>query len=277
MKYIKSFYLLASFVLISCHNGNDSPHPPLRSQLCGDDNTCQVASVARSRISSAWTLDGGSLTETRLKLLSLDNFGPQGTSRKTINIIDSDETFTLESLRNFDLLFIGYWDERAENYLTTEELNAMTSWVMEGGRLIITCDSTGFDATCSHFGYPVTAANFNFAVPALDQSLHPVLNGLFNAKDINNASIALTEIRTSSSKSFFANTDNTTILGYTLPIADSGQATIMEHKLGSGIVMLLGDVDYVSDITLSHGETINSNNQNDIFMANLFDYMLSSQ
>jgi len=115
-------------------------------------NMIRVGSVAASRSgSNGWTLDGFNMPTTLAKLSSSDNFGPTGTYSSQLLITHVASTLDEATLANFDVFFIGWWQD---NTFSAAELNALFDWVNAGGNLIATSDDTSHDDVVGRFGFP---------------------------------------------------------------------------------------------------------------------------
>ena len=227
----------------------------------GAPPTIRVLSMDVSR-SSAWTLNGTNMVTARSKLLNPLNFGPNGTVKKTITITDTTATITAGLLSNYDVLFIGYVPDAA---LSGAELTAMQNWVSSGGVIIATSDDGTHDAVTTAFGYQVAASPVadNYAYPNAGNP--PVFNGPFGT-----ASIVLGAFNIG----FWFTLSGVTLLGSGYNINFTVYSSVLELHWGAGKVIMLADVNYISDDTgaFSAGIGIDPSNSNDIFLGNLFDY-----
>ncbi len=222
--------------------------------------TCQsnIGSVSVDRTFAYYDLDGGALSNTLLKLNNPANFGeggivdqPNATSHETAEITEA-------LLSQYDLFFIGWIYDFSNYSLTLAELDAMESWVNNGGNMIITSDDPNHDAVAEHFGYPVSNQGSNPYAVEPGQENHPIFDGPFGL--INSLNSAQT-------RGYYANTAGATVLARDV----NGNATILEKNVGSGIIVLIGDVCTVGNLTVSFGDGIINNN--DIFVGNLFAYL----
>lgn len=220
-----------------------------------------VGSIASSRFDPPipWTLDGNEMTETRAKLLNPANFGPEGTVQETINITDLNGQITYSSLTAFDVFLIGFIPDDNDNDLTPGELSAMQEWVAAGGTMIITCDSPDNDDVCSAFGPVPSIEDADPPVnPTPAGSIRPPFNGPFGAP---------TELNMAGLRKYFSDTG-----GFQVLAEDQlGNPVILEALFGQGRVVILSDVDMISDDTLSPAAGIS--NDNDRFLANLVTYL----
>lgn len=217
-------------------------------------NMIRVGSVSASRSGSyGWTLDGSNMPTTLAKLSSLDNFGPTGTYSSQL-LITHVATLDEATLANFDVFFIGYWQDGT---FSAAELDALFDWVNAGGNLIATSDNSSFDAVVARFGYP----NQNGGTDAqiIIEPTHPIFEGVFGTVN-----------------SFFgAFTKGSFLQGSASLLATNtnGSASILETSVGDGLVLLFSDVDMFSTISgrLSPGTTISTGN--DQLLGNVFAYM----
>ena len=222
----------------------------------------RVGSVADSRFQTGFSLDGAQMTNTRAKMLSASNFGAGGTFPRPIAITDTGGTLGSINpalLSNYDVFFIGWFDNVHPNAFTDAELSAFQTFVINGGTLIVTCDDETHDAVCSSLGYPVLDAAVNPMVPAGAGIGHPIFSGPFGGVPAFNM--------TGDQGAF------TTTTGAIVLAQDSGARPVMLFKaVGAGRIILLGDVDIVSRAA-SGGATITTNN--DRLIGNLFAFAAS--
>ena len=219
----------------------------------------RVGSVVAARFGDQWTLDGAHMANARAKLLSAANFGANGTFGRAIQIVDTAAapgSIDAALLGQFDVFFIGYFEDSSPNAFTPAELSAMQSWVNAGGTLITTCDDEGFDAVCSSFGYPVVDEAESPAAPTSAAQPHPIFSGPFGA-------VASFEL--SGDQGAFTTTAGAAVLAQD----DQGRPVALIKKQGAGWVILLGDVDIIAD-TLTAGDGVTS--ANDRVLGNLFAY-----
>jgi len=228
--------------------------------VTGLANAAVVGSVANSRFDDSWTLDGPEQVNTRAKLLNTANFGPGGISGEAITIVDTAATITTGLLSGFDTFYIGYLDDANVNAFTGAELTAMSDYVAGGGVMIVTCDDANYDAVCAHFGFPSTTSATSPVVPTAAGSVHPLFSGPFGD---------VTSINMSGTQGLFTTAAGATILGE--DTAGSPNPTILEYTLGSGIVLLLSDVDMIANAASVGGDITSANDQ---FLGNLFSYAI---
>ena len=221
----------------------------------------EVGSIDDSRFGTGYTLNGSQLVPTREKLLNQDNFGPGGTVDDIINITDVAGPITHTALSTFDVFFIGYLDDGDADAFTAEELQAFEDWVDAGGTMVITCDSTSFDAVCNQFG-PIPSGPIDPPVnPTVAGDSHPVFDGPFGSPN---------QLEMSGTQTSFNNITGFTVLGDD----QDGNPVVIEDLRGDGRVILFTDVDIISSARLSDGPGIS--NDNDQFLGNLFAYLGAS-
>ena len=220
----------------------------------------RLGSIANARFGDNWTLDGPEVSNTRAKLLNIDNFGPAGVVQRAIEITDTgvavgsvDEAL----LNQFDVFFVGYFGDNDGNAFTAAELDAMRAWVWNGGSLIVTCDDESVDATCSAFGHPSGGAGPITAVPADGALNHPLVQGAFGS---------VTSTSVSGDYSTFTATTGSQVV---LRDSAGAGAVAIVRQWGSGQVILFSDVDMIANAATG-GDTIVSDN--DRFLGNLFAY-----
>lgn len=218
-------------------------------------NMIRVGSVSASRSgSNGWTLDGFNMPTTLAKLSSSDNFGPTGTYSSQLLITHVAGTLDEATLANFDVFFIGWWQN---NTFSAAELDALFDWVNAGGNLIATSDDTSHDDVVERFGYP----NQNGGTDAqiIIEPNHPIFDGVFGTVS-SFFGLAIKGSFLQGSASLLATNTN-------------GSASILETSVGDGLVLLFSDVDMFSTYgtRLSPGTTISTGN--DKLLGNVFAYM----
>ena len=222
----------------------------------------RVGSIADARFGTGWTLDGGQMSVTRSKLLNTANFGPGGTVSAPITITDTASTVgsvNASLLSNFDVFFIGYLDDGNPNAFTGAELSAFQTWVNGGGTMIVTCDESGYDAVCSQFGFPATTSGTNPDLPTAAGLASPIFNGAFGS---------VASINECGTQGFFTTTAGASVLA--TDSSGSSNPIVLFATVGAGRVILIADVDTLSNCTLSAGTTITTNQ--DRFLGNLFAF-----
>lgn len=218
----------------------------------------KILSIANSRVGTSWTLDGFYMTSTLAKLENANNFGPTGTAAFTNVITHESAEITTSLLANYDILYIGYI---RDGKFSAAELQAMEDWANGGGTLLITSDSPFYDDVAEKFGYPVSTQGTNPHSPTAGNETHPIFDGPFGT---------ITQYSGEYTRGFYANTAGATVLARDA----SGNATLLEKMVGSGHIVLTGDICTHSNLTISAGDGI-SNNNNDIYTANLFNYLFN--
>jgi len=213
----------------------------------------EVGSLAVSRV-GAWTLGGVEMESARAKLENPSNFGLGGTVPEAIDVTDVAATLSAGVLAPFDTFFIGY---TPDGELSFAELNALRNWVIGGGDAILTCDDLGHDETCGFFGRTLGGPATSPATPTPGFEAHPLFVGPFGVA----SSITL-----SGNFSYLATLGPAGVVA-----VDAGSRPIIAvESLGAGFVVYLGDVDMISDATLTPGAAINPAQDNDVFLGNLF-------
>jgi hypothetical protein len=222
--------------------------------------TVDLGSIAGSRFGTNFTLDGLAMDEVRSKLENPANFGLGGTVPHSINITDTAATIDATLLAQLDAFFIGWLGDGHSNAFTPDELNAFSTWVDGGGVMVITCDDVGHDAVCAHFGFPVDGDSLPPHEPVGAALGHTAFHGPFGT---------LTSFGGLGLSGHFANAATGTVLAVdvsgVLPV-------VVEHRIGEGRIVVLGDFDMIGDNLLSPGNGIDPANTNDVFCANLFAY-----
>jgi len=198
------------------------------------------------------------MEEARAKLLDTGNFGASGVVGRDLAITDVAGEITGTLLGDFDVFFIGYLYDDAAGAFTADELDAFHAWVEAGGAMLVTCDDADYDAVCARFGAPasgfgtqlVNASGPGFGHPALDGPFGPVRQ--FTAQfDI---------------AAFDEPTDGT-VLARSL----GGAPMVIARTVGSGRVLLLSDVDMLSDYTLTDDTDLPS--ANDALLGNAIAWL----
>ncbi|OUR86225.1 hypothetical protein A9Q85_06395, partial [Cycloclasticus sp. 44_32_T64] len=255
----------ADDVLTAANRGDELPEG-LQSALLelglggssggGLPEVLNVGSLSGSR-GSTWTLDGSNMVDdTRAKLENDANFGAGGIIPSDIQISDISEPLTLELLNNFDVFFIGYYPEGT---LTEAELQALSDWAEAGGTLIITADSGSYDQVASYFGYPTASGAVDPMTVTSEGETNPIFDGPFGEVE---------SFLMWGTQGYFTNTDGATILA----VDDNGLPVVLETSFGDGNLILLADVDILSDNGLTDGENVDLGASNDVLFGNLFAY-----
>jgi hypothetical protein len=220
----------------------------------------RVGSIANSRFGTTWTLDGSSMTTTRAKLLATSNFGVGGTVATPIQITDTGAaagSVTPALLSGFDVFFVGWLDDANVNKFTAPEISAFQNFVASGGYLIVTCDDVSHAAVCNAFGLTVSGAAVNPMVPTAAGASHPAFIGPFGT--VSTFNMALTQ-------GFFSGTGGGTVLAQ--DSSGAPKPVMVLNPVSGGRVILMADVDILSNNTLSAGTGIT--NGNDRLLGNLF-------
>lgn len=235
----------------------------LGAVLPASAQTIQVGSVTDARFSTAWTLDGTEMANTRAKLLNTANFGAGGTVPRPIAIADTAGavgSVNAALLAPFNVFFIGYLQDASANAFTAAELSAFQAWVNAGGTMIVTCDDSNYDAVCAFFGHPATSGSpaINPIVPTAAGIAHPIFTAPFGA---------VTSINEVGTQGAFAVSVPATVLAQ-----DSSATplpTVLIQSFGAGRIVFLSDVDLIAN-GASAGSAITT--QNDRFLGNLFAF-----
>jgi len=221
----------------------------------------KVGSVTNSRFGSNWTLDGPQMANTRAKLLKPGNFGSSGTVRRAIEITDTagaPDAIDAALLSQFDVFFVGWFSDSSGVAFTAAELDAIREWVWRGGSAIVTCDSAAVDATCAAFGHPSGGSNVPPALATADAADHPLVRGPFGA---------VAQVGFSGNYSTFPTTTGAVVVLH--DSSPEARAAVIVRRWGSGLVVLLADVDILANAA-SAGDGINTDN--DRFLGNLFAF-----
>ena len=216
--------------------------------------TVRLGSIDDSRFGTSWTLNGSAMGATREKLLDEANFGASGTVERVIEITDTADEITADLLQDFDLFFIGYFLDSSGSAFSDDELDAFYSWVEGGGAMLITCDSSAYDAVCERFGAPIAGGGNHFANASGPGFGHPVLDGPFGA---------VYQIGASGTIGRFADDVGGNVL---MRSAQGGRPMVVAARIGAGKVVLMTDVDMISRFGLSAVSTMDY--PNDAFLGN---------
>ena len=221
----------------------------------------RLGSIANARFGDNWTLDGPEVSNTRAKLLNIDNFGPAGVVRRAIQITDTGAAVGWVDeglLEQFDVFFVGWFGDNTPNAFTAAELDAFRAWVWNGGSLIVTCDDDSVDAVCGAFGHPAGGPLDGPVVPASGAATHPLVKGQFGE---------VTSLAFSGDYSSFTATTGASVV---LRESGAGQgAVVIVRRWGAGQVILFSDIDIIAN-TATDGDAIV--NDNDKFLGNLFAF-----
>ncbi|MBL8114876.1 MAG: IPT/TIG domain-containing protein, partial [Acidobacteria bacterium] len=218
-----------------------------------------VGSVKNSRFGNDWTLDGPNMGSARAKLLNAANFGAGGTIPRAISIVDTAEavgSITPALLNPFDLFFIGYFPDGASTAFTPDELDALRSYVVDGGTVVVTCDNFNYDNVCNALGYPVLATSPNPLNPDPAAASSPLINGPFGQVGTFQGSQTI---------GYFFDATGAQVLARN----SAGRPVYIQKQLGAGTAFLLSDVDFIAQ-ALTAGSLVTS--ANDRLLGNLFAY-----
>ncbi|MEL7342305.1 MAG: hypothetical protein AAGM67_17615, partial [Bacteroidota bacterium] len=179
-------------------------------------------------------------------------FGPTGTVSPGFTITDFNGTITEAVLNNYDILFIGWI---LDGTFTASELAAINSWANNGGKVLITADDAGHDDVAQSFGYPSTQQASDPGSPAPGQAGHPIFDGPFGL---------ITQYNGAFNRGYFPNTAGATVLAVDV----GNRAVVLEKYVGTGYILLIGDVCTIDDQNQTFGPGITNNN--DKYMGNIF-------
>lgn len=204
-----------------------------------------------------YTLTAGALFHTEDILTNPANFGPGGTYASSFSMVGQTTTVDPAYLNQGSVLFNGYVPD---GNWTPAELNDLDSWVQNGGVLISTSDSSGYDDVSSHFGLAIGGtATTDWYV---DDTSSPIINGPFGS-----VGPLGTTIKATGAISYF---DSASLAAGDLVIArDSGsdEPTIVLRQHGSGWILFTAD-EGIFRINMSGGGNISTSN--DTLTANIF-------
>lgn len=219
----------------------------------------RLGSIDAARFGGAtWTLNGTDMEETRSKLLDTGNFGASGIVDREVAITDTAAVITGAVLADFDIFFIGYLADGDTNAFTAAELDAFSDWVAGGGAMLITCDDAGYDAVCARFGAPVTGNGTQLVNAAGPGFGHPALDGPFGPVRQFTAQFSIAG---------FDEPADGTVLARSL----DGVPMVIARTIGDGRVLLLSDVDMLSDYTLTDDTDLPS--ANDALLGNAIAWL----
>jgi hypothetical protein len=222
--------------------------------------TIRVGSITDARFGTSWTLDGSSMSTTRAKLLATSNFGSGGTVIQSIQITDTGAavgSVTPALLSGFDVFFVGWLDDANVNHFTPAEITSFQGFVASGGYMIVTCDDPSHAAVCNAFGLTVSNSAVNPMLPTPAGTANGAFNGPFGV--VASFNMALTQ-------GFFSGAVGGTILAQDSSV--SPKPVMVLNPVSGGRVILMADVDILSNNTLSSGTGIA--NGNDRLLGNLF-------
>jgi len=224
--------------------------------------TIELGSIASARFDTTWTLDGEDMEEARAKLLEALNFSPGGGDVPyDVAITDTAGPIDSTLLADFDVFFIGYLADGHVNAFSAAELDAFYDWVEAGGAMLITCDNSGHDAVCARFGSPVTGEGDTLVDASGPGFGHPALVGPFGP------------VRQVTAQFDIATFDEPADGDVVLRSALSRDPMGIVREIGDGRVLLLGDVDMLSDFTLTNDNLADIASANDALLGNAIAWL----
>jgi hypothetical protein len=238
-------------------------------------STIRVGSVADSRGGTGWTLDGSFMTDTRAKLLNTANFGPSGTVKSTIAITDTAAAITTSLLNNFDVFFIGWI---FNGTLTAPELTALTTWVSNGGVIIVSAADTSTDGVAAAFSYATNGAS-NFTVGPTgtyaSDYIQPFGTGLTNPIFVG----PFGNITSSTTVKLYGDVGVITawtappVIAYDIPTGPHWYI-VGDISFGSGKIVIITNIELITSTNgdMSSGGSISAGYGNEVFLGNLFAY-----
>lgn len=188
------------------------------------------------------------------------NFGPGGVVSSSIVIGGPSYTIDAEYLSQGEIYFGGAIDD---GRLTTEELNAIDQWVLNGGVLISTGEQASTDALNEYYGLTTLDAGTTWVISDDD---NPIMNGAFGSV----GQVLDTFLAYAVTASF----DAASLLEGDQVLAvdqDSGNPTMVLRSHGEGKILFTGDTGvFYSDLT--GGGAVAT--PNDILTANVFSWAI---
>ncbi len=230
----------------------------------------KVAGVPEGRFQSNWTLDTSHMDRSRAKLENPANFGPGGTYPRPVQHYLAPQTvgaITLAVLQQFDIFIVGYYNDSSAAAFTAAELEAFRQWVSQGGRMLISCDSSTYDTVCREFGNPIGGSSSTTSTVSAAGMLHPI----YAAGSPFSGGVAIPTFNLSGSVSYFRQDEaqGAIVLGH--QTGNPARATMIQRKdVGCGLAVLFADIDIIAD-TLSAGANVTTNN--DKAWANMIAWM----
>ncbi len=246
--------------------GEDDQTISILTAAAANPNAIRVGGIPDRRFESSWTIDGSSLNNTRAKLQNPANFGAAGTVARPVQISTSRAEVgqvTVAELQKFDVFIIGYLYDGSTNKFTAAELQAMRAWVAQGGRLIISCDATGYAEVCRAFGHNPSTNSANPHTTTAAGQAHPI----FAAAAPFSGGVALPGLAVSGAHATFPETDGATVLAVD---ATSKAIFIERQDVGCGLAVLFADIDIIA-VTLTSTAAITNNN--DKLLGNMIAWM----
>ncbi|MEM8499782.1 MAG: DNRLRE domain-containing protein [Pseudomonadota bacterium] len=205
------------------------------------------------------TLLGSRWFETTELILDADNFGPEGRYTSSLSPIAHGTTIDADYLAQGGILVDGGVRDSAWSAV---ELDALSTWVNNGGVLIATADDFNQDAIANEFGLTLggqTAPTWQIA-----DAEHPIMAGPFGTVGRIGESIA----NRGNLQAYF---DPASLLPDDLVLATgssgSSQPTMVLRAIGSGWVLFAGD-EGIFRGDLSGGGLIST--ANDRLVGNIF-------
>jgi hypothetical protein len=219
----------------------------------------RLGSIDAARFGGAtWTLNGTDMEEARAKLLAAGNFGDSGTVGRAVVITDTAAAITSGLLNSLDVFFIGYLSDEHANAFTAAELNAFFEWVEDGGAMLVTCDSEDYDAVCARFGAPASGFGTNLVDASGPGFGHPALDGPFGAVRQFTAQGDIAAFPEGSP-------------GVVVARSQDRAPMVIARRIGDGRVLLITDVDMLSDYTLT--DYIDLPSPNDVLLGNAIAWL----
>lgn len=205
------------------------------------------------------TLLGSGWPETNALLPDTNNFGLGGAYPSSFSLVSNSTTIDAAYLSQGRIFVDGGVNDSA---WSTAELNALTTWVNNGGVLIASADGSSTDDVANHFGLLLggqTAPTWQ-----VSDSLHPIMNGHFGSVGNNGDPIANNGSRFAYFNPASLDPDDKVIATGS---AGSSQPTMVLRQVGGGWVLFTGD-EGIFRGNMSGGGVIST--PNDILVANIF-------
>ena len=225
-----------------------------------------------------YTLDGLMMNMSSAnKVLSSDNFGPNGTYSQSFSIISgystSNSLAAITSNSNIDLFFFGSFDKNNPSFIpfTNSELDSLHKWSMSGGKMII-----GASASPSTGNWDMSILNTKWDFDLIED---------FNAVIVPSSAGLSSSIfdgpfgYNPSSLQYMWVNQGGSIHGY-FNIIPSNSIVLAEDWIGNPTLILdcktldliVADVDAYTNLgNISNGPLIST--RNDTFWANTIVYM----
>ncbi|MBN1118830.1 MAG: HYR domain-containing protein [Bacteroidales bacterium] len=222
-----------------------------------------------------YTLDGDLMILARRKLLNTDNFGPDGTYKKTINMYHGyTETGDLETITandSADIFFFGSFDKLlpALNQFSDDEIDSLYEWSRRGGKMIIAeqfsyQESWDYRVLEDKWGFKIAELKPAYIYPTELGKTTKIFNGPFG-------NVSFTQ-ETGMAQGYFSKMPvNSVVLG----VDKTGVPTLyLDCNTMDLVVADIGvfdDVALEDELPLSFGDEIL--NDKDRFLANVFAFM----